>query len=89
MNEEHNYEYTMHMYPNANHGFHNDSTGRYDEKQAELAWKRTLEFFTKHLYQKVERQNVWTRYGKECEDEAGLRPEADSSRKLRQSASSH
>jgi carboxymethylenebutenolidase len=44
-----NVEYTMHMYPNANHGFHNDSTGRYDEEQAELAWKRTLEFFNKHL----------------------------------------
>jgi carboxymethylenebutenolidase len=44
-----NVEYTMHMYPNANHGFHNDSTSRYDEEMAELAWKRTLEFFTKHL----------------------------------------
>jgi carboxymethylenebutenolidase len=47
--EANNVEYTMHMYPNANHGFHNDSTGRYDEENAELAWKRTLEFFTKHL----------------------------------------
>lgn len=44
-----NIEYTMHMYPNANHGFHNDSTGRYDRENAELAWKRTLEFFTRHL----------------------------------------
>ncbi len=42
-------EYTMHMYANAKHGFHNDSTGRYDEENAELAWKRTLAFFTKHL----------------------------------------
>lgn len=42
-------DYTMHMYPKANHGFHNDSTGRYDEQQAELAWKRTLEFFDEHL----------------------------------------
>jgi carboxymethylenebutenolidase len=42
-------EYTMYMYPNANHGFHNDSTARYDEKNAELAWKRTLDFFNKHL----------------------------------------
>ncbi len=42
-------EYTMHMYANANHGFHNDSTSRYDEDNAELAWKRTLEFFSKHL----------------------------------------
>ena len=42
-------DYTMHMYPEANHGFHNDSTGRYDEKKAELAWTRTLEFFKKEL----------------------------------------
>ena len=41
--------YTLHMYPKVNHGFHNDSTGRYDEKAAELAWDRTLEFFAKHL----------------------------------------
>ena len=39
----------MHMYPQANHGFHNDSTGRYDEKNATLAWERTLAFFNKHL----------------------------------------
>ena len=42
-------DYTMHMYPEANHGFHNDSTGRYDKEQAELAWKRTVEFFKKQL----------------------------------------
>ena len=42
-------EYTMHMYPNSNHGFHNDSTERYNEETAELAWTRTLAFFTKHL----------------------------------------
>ena len=42
-------EYTMHMYEGANHGFHNDSTGRYDEEMAELAWQRTLAFFGKHL----------------------------------------
>ena len=39
----------MHMYPQANHGFHNDSTGRYDQEKAELAWQRTIEFFQKHL----------------------------------------
>lgn len=44
-----NVNYTMHMYSNANHGFHNDSTGRYNEKLAELAWKRTIDFFKKHL----------------------------------------
>ena len=42
-------DYTMHMYPKANHGFHNDSTSRYDEAQAQLAWDRTLAFFSKHL----------------------------------------
>lgn len=41
--------YIMHKYEDANHGFHNDSTGRYDEEKAELSWKRTLEFFKKHL----------------------------------------
>ena len=44
-----NVEFTMHMYEGANHGFHNDSTGRYDEKNAELAWQRTLAFFKNHL----------------------------------------
>ena len=47
--KENKIDYTMHMYEGANHGFHNDSTRRYDEKNAELAWDRTLEFFTKHL----------------------------------------
>jgi carboxymethylenebutenolidase len=42
-------EYTMHMYQKANHGFHNDSTGRYDPVAAELAWQRTLTFFSLHL----------------------------------------
>ena len=42
-------DYQMHMYPEANHGFHNDSTSRYDEKNAELAWERTLAFFNTHL----------------------------------------
>lgn len=42
-------KYTMYNYPKVNHGFHNDSTGRYNEEAAELAWKRTIEFFTKQL----------------------------------------
>jgi carboxymethylenebutenolidase len=42
-------DYTMHMYEGANHGFHNDTTPRYDEAAAKLAWKRTLDFFNKHL----------------------------------------
>jgi len=41
--------YEMHMYPNVNHGFHNDTTPRYDEAAATLAWKRTLDFFAEHL----------------------------------------
>ncbi len=41
--------YTMHQYPKCNHGFHNDSTGRYDEKNARLAWDRTIAFFRQHL----------------------------------------
>lgn len=47
-------KYTMHMYPDANHGFHNDSTARYDEEQAELAWERTIKFFKEHLEEKPE-----------------------------------
>ena len=42
-------EYQMHMYKGANHGFHNDSTGRYDEENAALAWQRTLAFFNDKL----------------------------------------
>jgi len=44
-----NVEYVMHMYENAKHGFHNDSTGRYDPENAELAWSRTLAFFNSKL----------------------------------------
>jgi carboxymethylenebutenolidase len=41
--------YTMHMYEGKNHGFHNDTTPRYDEEAAKLAWSRTIEFFQKYL----------------------------------------
>jgi carboxymethylenebutenolidase len=41
--------YKMHMYEGAMHGFHNDSTARYDENNAALAWQRTLDFFTEKL----------------------------------------
>lgn len=41
--------YVHHDYEGAQHGFHNDTTPRYDEKAAELAWRRTVEFFEKHL----------------------------------------
>ncbi|MFU2512415.1 dienelactone hydrolase family protein [Pseudoalteromonas sp. ASV78] len=42
-------DYKMHMYPKTNHGFHNDSTGRYDKENAELAWQRTVAFFNEKL----------------------------------------
>jgi carboxymethylenebutenolidase len=42
-------EYTAHFYPGTNHGFHNDTTPRYDEAAAKLAWERTLEFLNKKL----------------------------------------
>ena len=42
-------DYEMQMYAGANHGFHDDSTSRYDEEKAGLAWTRTLAHFTKHL----------------------------------------
>jgi len=41
--------YEAWIYPGVNHGFHNDSTPRYDEPAAELAWKRTLRWFEKYL----------------------------------------
>ena len=41
--------YEAHVYPGVNHGFHNDSTPRYDEAAATLAWNRTLDWFTKYL----------------------------------------
>jgi carboxymethylenebutenolidase len=41
--------YTAYVYPQANHGFHNDTTPRYDKAAADLAWDRTLAFFRQHL----------------------------------------
>ena len=41
--------YEAFFYPGTQHGFHNDSTPRYDQDAAKLAWRRTLEFFEKHL----------------------------------------
>ena len=42
-------KYEAFIYPDVNHGFHNDTTPRYDKKAAELAWNRTIEFFKKYL----------------------------------------
>jgi carboxymethylenebutenolidase len=41
--------YTAYIYDGANHGFHNDTTPRYDEAAAKLSWQRTLDFFNKYL----------------------------------------
>src|ERR1044072_4649983 len=41
--------YQVHMYEGKQHGFHNDTTPRYDEEAAKLAWTRTLDFFNKYL----------------------------------------
>ena len=42
-------KYEAHIYPDVNHGFHNDTTPRYDKQAAELAWGRTIAFFKGHL----------------------------------------
>ena len=41
--------YERHLYAGTQHGFHNDTTPRYDEAAAKLAWERTLAFFERHL----------------------------------------
>jgi carboxymethylenebutenolidase len=45
----HGVSYETHFYPETNHGFHNDTTPRYDEAAAKLAWQRTLDFFNQTL----------------------------------------
>ncbi|HET7178994.1 MAG TPA: dienelactone hydrolase family protein, partial [Chryseosolibacter sp.] len=42
-------EYTAYMYPDVNHGFHNNTTPRYDKAAAQLAWQRTIDFFKEKL----------------------------------------
>jgi len=42
-------KYQTHFYPGTQHGFHNDTTPRYDEAAAKLAWSRTVAFFKEHL----------------------------------------
>jgi carboxymethylenebutenolidase len=44
-------DYVAYFYDGVNHGFHNDSTGRYAPKEAELSWSRTIEFFEEKLSQ--------------------------------------
>lgn len=42
-------DYVAHFYPKVNHGFHNNTTPRYNEKAAQLAWTRTIDFFKSKL----------------------------------------
>lgn len=44
-----NVKYEAYIYPGTQHGFNNDTTPRYDEAAAKLAWQRTTDFFSKHL----------------------------------------
>ena len=44
-----NVQYVRYLYPGTQHGFNNDTTPRYDEAAAKLAWQRTLDFFNKHV----------------------------------------
>jgi carboxymethylenebutenolidase len=47
--KKNNKEYTGYIYPGVNHGFHNDTTPRFDKPAADLAWERTIDFFGKKL----------------------------------------
>ena len=47
--KEHHKKYEAYIYPGTQHGFNNDTTPRYDEEAAKVAWTRTVEFFKKHL----------------------------------------
>ena len=47
--QAHGTTYEMHIYPGTQHGFHNNSTPRYHEASAKLAWERTVAFLRKHL----------------------------------------
>lgn len=47
--KENKKEYVVYIYPGVNHGFHNDTTPRYDKAAAELAWTRTIDFFNQKL----------------------------------------
>jgi carboxymethylenebutenolidase len=47
--KKNNKDYTAYIYPDVNHGFHNDTTPRFDEKTAKLAWERTIDFFKQKL----------------------------------------
>jgi carboxymethylenebutenolidase len=44
-----NIRYEAHIYPGTQHGFNNDTTPRFDEAAAALAWQRSIAFFNAHL----------------------------------------
>lgn len=50
--EDHELEFVNYLYTDANHGFHNDTTPRFDADAAALAWQRTIEHFSRHLMSK-------------------------------------
>jgi len=47
--QDNNKEYSAHLYPDVKHGFHNDTTARYNWEAAQLAWQRTIRFFEDKL----------------------------------------
>lgn len=47
--KQNNIKYTAHFYPGVNHGFHNNTTPRYDKAAADLSWSRTITFFNENL----------------------------------------
>ncbi|WP_426429492.1 dienelactone hydrolase family protein [Winogradskyella sp. HB-48] len=47
--KENNIDYQAYIYPGVNHGFHNNTTPRYDKEAAQLSWDRTISFFNKYL----------------------------------------
>ena len=47
--KENKKKFESYLYEGKQHGFHNDTTPRYDSEAAKLAWERTLEFFKKNL----------------------------------------
>lgn len=51
--QEHDKEYTAHFYEGLQHGFHNDTTPRFDPEGAQLAWQRTVSFFKQHLMEEI------------------------------------
>jgi len=46
-------KYIVHMYPGTEHGFHNDTTPRFNADAAKLAWQRTVDFFNQNLRTKT------------------------------------